>query len=250
MTNPPPGYGYPEDQNPYGKQPPPAQPGYGVPQGPYDPQPGAGYPPQAEYPPPGHPQGAPGYPPPGAGYPPPGTGYPPPGYPQGAPAGYPQGDGGLPPWVGPASPYGPPPPGSRTLATAADRFLARLIDCGVLLIPLLVVQFVVATAVGSIVAAVIGAVVVFGYEAVMMLSQGQQSVGKKAMKLRVVSAVHGGRPSDNELWARSAVYGLPQAVYCIGSLFALVNVLSLLWDKPLQQCFHDKAAKTVVVKEA
>ncbi|MFF2045303.1 RDD family protein [Kitasatospora sp. NPDC058170] len=236
MTNPPPGYGHPSDQDPYGKQPPPAQPGYGAapgygaqpgygaPQGPYDPTPGAGYPPQAGYQQPGYPQ-----------------------------AGYPQADGQLPPWPGspgPAGPYGPPQPGSPTLAPPVDRFLARLIDFGVLLIPLIVVQFAVATAVGSILGAVIGAVVVFGYEAVMMLSQGQQTVGKKVMKLRVVSALHGGRPSDNELWARSAVYGLPQAVYCIGSLFSLVNVLSLLWDKPLQQCFHDKAAKTVVVKEA
>ncbi|MFJ9950768.1 RDD family protein [Kitasatospora sp. NPDC091207] len=217
MTNPPPGYGYPSDQNPYDKQPPPAQSGYGVPQGPYDPQPGAGHP-QA-----GHPQGTPGYPPPG--------------YPQTGP-GYPQ--------AGP----GYPPPGSPALATPADRFLARLIDFGVLLIPLIVIQLTVTAAAGSILSAVVGAVVVFGYEAVMMLTQGQQSVGKKAMKLRVVSALHGGRPSDNDLWARSAVYGLPQALYCIGSLFSLVNVLSLLWDKPLQQCFHDKAAKTVVVKEA
>ncbi|MEV7780823.1 RDD family protein [Kitasatospora sp. NPDC088351] len=218
MTNPPPGYGYPSEQNPYGKQPP-AQPGHGAPQGPYDPQSGPGYPPPP--------------PPPGPGYPPPGSGYPP-------PPGYPQGGGQIPPWLGPG----------RTLAGPGDRFLARLIDCLVLLIPLLVIQLTVASAAGSILAGVIGAVVVFGYEAVMMLTQLQQSVGKKVMKLRVVSAAHGGRPSDNELWTRSAVYGLPQAVYCIGSLFSLVNVLSLLWDKPLQQCFHDKAAKTVVVKEA
>ncbi|MFE7900032.1 RDD family protein [Streptomyces sp. NPDC057424] len=210
MTNQPPGYGYPSDQNPHGQQPPP---GHGAPQGPYEPQPGSGYPPPP-------------------------------------PPGYPQGDGQLPPWLGPAGPYGPPPPGNRTLANPGDRFLARLIDFGILLIPLILVQLTVAAAVGSIVAGVIGAVAVFGYEAVMMLTQSQQSIGKKVMKLRVVSAAHGGRPSDNELWIRSAVFSLPQAVYCIGSLFSLVNVLSLLWDKPLQQCFHDKAAKTVVVKEA
>ncbi|MFI1566251.1 RDD family protein [Streptomyces sp. NPDC020490] len=210
MTNQPPGYGYPSDQNHHGQQP---QPGYGAPQGPYDSQPGPGYPPP-----------------------------PPPGYPQGA--------GQLPPWLGQAGPYGPPPPGTPTLANPGDRFLARLIDFGILLIPLVLVQFTIAVAVGSIVAGVIGAAIVFGYEGVMMLTQGQQSIGKKVMKLRVVSAAHGGRPSDNELWIRSAVFGLPQAVYLIGSLFSLVNVLSLLWDKPLQQCFHDKAAKTVVVKEA
>ncbi|MBV6700197.1 RDD family protein [Kitasatospora aureofaciens] len=228
MTNPPPGYGNPSEQNPYGQQPPPAQqPGYGVPQGPYDPQSG------------------PGTPPPGPGTPPPGYGYPPP-----PPGGYPQGDAQLPPWLGAANPYGPPTPGTRTLANPGDRFLARLIDAAILLIPLIVVQFVIASAIGAILGSVVSAVVVFGYEAVMMLTQDQQSVGKKVMKLRVVSAEHGGRPTDNELWTRCAVYGLPQAAYCIGSLFSLVNVLSLLWDKPLQQCFHDKAAKTVVVKEA
>lgn len=237
MTNEPPGYGYPSDQNPYGQPPqpgqqnpygqqPPAQPGYGVPQGPYDPQPQQ----------PGY-----GTPPPGDYGQQPGYGYPPP-----PPGGYQQ-PGQLPPWLGPTNPYGPPPPGTRTLAGPGDRFLARLIDLGVLLIPFLLVEAVLGF--GSIVSDIVVALLVFVYEGAMMLSQQQQSVGKKVMKLRVVSAAHGGRPSDNELWARSAVYGLPQAVICIGTLFALVNVLSLLWDKPLQQCFHDKAGKTVVVKE-
>ncbi|MGW2250022.1 RDD family protein [Kitasatospora sp. NPDC001660] len=222
MTNETPGYGYPSEpnpQNPYGQQPPQQQPGYGVPQGPYDPQTG------------------PGTPPPGYGYPPP----------QG---GYPQSGAQLPPWLGTPNPYGPTPHGTRVLANPGDRFLARLIDFAILLIPLYIVQFVVATAVGSIMATIIGGVLVFGYEALMLTTQDQQTVGKKLMKLRVVSAEHGGRPIDNELWIRSAVFGLPQAVYCLGSLFFLVNVLSLLWDKPLQQCFHDKAAKTLVVKES
>ncbi|GAA1968539.1 RDD family protein [Kitasatospora viridis] len=228
MTNPPPGYGYPSDpQNPYGQQPP-AQPGYGAPQGPYDPLPpqqGAGAygaPPPADY------GQQPGYgtpPPPGYGAQQPGYGAtPPPGY--GYPPGMPQQQG--------------------TLAQPLDRFLARLIDAAILLIPVIVLENVLGIYVGAILAGAVW----FGYEALMMLTQNQQTIGKKALKLRVVSATHGGRPADNELWARSAVYGLPQAVYCIGTIFFLVNVLSLLWDKPLQQCFHDKAGKTVVVKEA
>lgn len=237
MTNQPPGYGYPSDQNPYGQQPqpgqqnpygqqPPAQPGYGVPQGLYDPQP---------------PQGGYGAPPPGGQGQQPGFGYPPP-----PPGGYQQ-PGQLPPWLGPTNPYGPPPPGTRTLVSPGDRLLARLIDVAVLLIPVLLVQFVIG--IGSLLSDIIVALLVFAYEGAMLLSQQQQTIGKKVMKLRVVSAAHGGRPTDNELWARAAVYGLPQAVPCIGTLFELVNVLSLLWDKPLQQCFHDKAAKTLVVKE-
>ncbi|MFE9421806.1 RDD family protein [Kitasatospora sp. NPDC006697] len=229
MTNPPPGYGYPSDpQNPYGQQQPPAQPGYGSPQGPYDP-----LPPQQ--------QGPYGAPPPGDPYAqqqPPGYGYPPP------PPGYAQ-PGQVPPWLGAPNPYGPPAPGTRTLAGPGDRFLARLIDGLILMIPFFIMESIL----GYLVGAIVGGLIWFGYEGLMMLTQNQQTLGKKAMKLRVVSAAHGGRPTDNELWIRSAVYGLPQAVYCIGSLFYLVNVLSLLWDKPLQQCFHDKAAKTVVVKE-
>ncbi|MFD7900755.1 RDD family protein [Kitasatospora sp. NPDC059747] len=230
MTNETPGYGYPSEpnpQNPYGQQPP-QQPGYGVPQGPYDPQPGG----------------------PGPGTPPPGYGYPPPqgGYPQGG--GYPTSGPQLPPWLGAPNPYGPTAPGTRVLANPGDRFLARLIDALVLLIPLLIVQFAVAAAIGAIMSSIVSGIVVFGYEALMMMTQDQQTVGKKVMKLRVVSVEHGGRPVDNDLWIRSAVYGLPQAVYCIGSLFYLVNVLSHLWDKPLQQCFHDKAAKTLVIKES
>ncbi|WP_035850258.1 RDD family protein [Kitasatospora azatica] len=235
-----PGYGYPSDpQNPYGQQPPQG----GVPQGPYDPQPGYGVPPQQ--PPYGQPYDQPGY---GQQPPPPGYGVPPQ-QPQ-QPYGYPQQPQQPQPGYGQQYPYGAPTPAGLPLATPGDRFLARLIDFGVLLIPLILVQFMIAAATNGIVAGVIGAVVVFGYEALMMITQGQQTIGKKAMKIRVVSAAHGGRPTDNELWARSAVYGLPSAVYCVGSLFALVNVLSLLWDKPLQQCFHDKAGKTVVVKEA
>jgi hypothetical protein len=31
-------------------------------------------------------------------------------------------------------------------------------------------------------------------------------------------------------------------------LFTIIDGLWQLWDKPLQQCLHDKAAETVVVK--
>ncbi|MEY9946925.1 RDD family protein [Kitasatospora sp. GAS1066B] len=213
----PPGYGYPSDpQNPYGQQPPHDQQAYGTP---------------------GYGQQAPGY-----GQQPPGYGQQPyaaPGYGQQAPG-----------WLAPPNPYGPPAPGTRQLASAGDRFVARLIDLAVLIIPIFLIEFVAATAVGSIVASILGAALVFLYEIAMLLTQNQQTVGKKVMKLRVVSLAHGARPTDNELWTRAAVYGLPQAVYCIGSLFSLLNMLWLLWDKPYQQCLHDKAAKTVVVKEA
>ncbi len=256
-TNQPPGYGYPSDpQNPYGQQ----QPGYG--QVPPQPQPPYGQPPQAPYgqgygqaPPPQQPPQQPPYgqqPGPG-GYPPPPPPYgqqqpygqqPP--YGQQAPYGAPQ---QLPQWLSAPSPYGPPAPGTRMLASSADRFLARLIDFGVLLIPNVFLAAIIGLTSSSFLLYFTLGAVNFGYEIAMLLTQGGQTLGKKAMKIRVVSLTHGGRPADGEFWARAGVYSGPGAIYCLGSLFSLVNVLWHLWDKPLQQCLHDKAAKTVVVKE-
>ncbi|MDH6127186.1 RDD family protein [Kitasatospora sp. GP82] len=214
-ANEPSGHGYPTDpQNPYG-QPPQGRPGYGPPQQPPPPPPGYGQQPYGTPPPP-----------------------PPYGAPQAA----------WPNWLAAPGPYGgAPAPGTRTLASAGDRFLARLIDTGVLLVPSLLIFMVIGpTLFGYFVVGLIN----FGYEIAMLLTQGGQTVGKKAMKTRVVDLGHGGRPVDASLWIRAAVHSLPFAVYCIGALFWVVNVLWQLWDKPLQQCLHDKAAKTLVVKEA
>lgn len=142
---------------------------------------------------------------------------------------------------------GAPIPGAPQLAPLADRLVARLIDAAVLLIPTLLLAVILGT---SFLYYALAALVAFGYEAAMLLTQGGQTVGKKVMKLRIVDVAQGGRPADNAYLIRAAVYGLPNAVYCVGSLFTLVNVLSPLWDKPLQQALHDKAASTVVVKES
>lgn len=212
-TNEPSGHGNPTDpqRNPYDKD------AYGPPQPPADP----------------YGQAAAGP----AGYGPPPQG--PYGQPQGAAYGqqHPQ-------WLSTPNAYG-----GTQLATSADRFLARLIDTGVLLVPFILLYVIVAP-VSSILYSVATAAVALGYEAAMLLTQGGQTLGKKAMKIRVVSLAHGGRPTDAEIWARAGVYAGPQAVYCLGSLFSLLNVLWHLWDKPYQQCLHDKAAKTVVVKES
>ncbi|WAL71356.1 RDD family protein [Kitasatospora sp. YST-16] len=155
--------------------------------------------------------------------------------------------GAFPGWLGPTPPPGAQPvPGTRVLAAPVDRFLARLIDAAVLIVPLIIVAVI---TMGSFLYYLLAAVVLVAYEGGMMLTQHGQTVGKKAMRLRVVSAATGGRPTDNELWTRAGVYGGPFLVPYIGGLFSLVNCLSLLWDKPLQQCFHDKGGKTVVVKE-
>ncbi|WP_405013787.1 RDD family protein [Kitasatospora sp. NBC_01539] len=166
--------------------------------------------------------------------------------------GTPQGDGRygspLPRWLTPRGYGGPVPPGSRTLASFGERFLARLVDFAVLLVPS-VVLFVLFGGRTPGLASLAMAVVTLGYEIGMMLAAGQQTVGKKVMRLRVVEADDGGRPADGRLWARSAVYAVPQSLSTVGAFFSLLDDLWQLWDKPLQQCIHDKAGRTLVVKE-
>ncbi len=218
MSNSNPGYGYPnEPNNPYGSQQPQQ------PQQPY-----GGVPPQSPY---GQPAGG------------------------GQPYGYPQQ-----PQQQPQSPYGSNQqvpygypsqpqygmPGQPRLATSGDRFLARLIDAAVMLIPVILVEVIIGN---YIVSTLVVGLLYTAYEAVMMVTQNCQTVGKKVMKTRVVDATTFGAPTEAGVWTRAAVYGLPVAVYCIGSLFTLLNVLWHLWDQPLHQCLHDKIAKTVVIKE-
>ncbi|MER5352392.1 RDD family protein [Kitasatospora sp. NPDC002551] len=213
-----------QNQNPYGgdQQPYKQEAPYGQP---YGQQP----PPYAE-PPYGEqqPYGQPGY----------GT---PPQQPYGQPEGsWPHGH----PRPGP---YGSPVPSGPPLAPIGERLVARLIDVCVLLVPTLLLFTIFGA---SILYYVVAALLSFGYEAAMLLTQGGQTVGKKVMKLRVVDLASGGKPAENSLLIRAALYTLPNAVYCVGSLFALLNVLWPLWDKPYQQALHDKPAKTVVIKES
>jgi uncharacterized RDD family membrane protein YckC len=74
-----------------------------------------------------------------------------------------------------------------------------------------------------------------------------QTLGKKAMKIRIV-------PVDP---ARTLTRGMAGKRYLIefvaGSLVPFLNYVDGLWqvwDKPWQQCLHDKFAGTVVVKVA
>ncbi|WP_254910136.1 RDD family protein [Micromonospora sp. NBS 11-29] len=74
-----------------------------------------------------------------------------------------------------------------------------------------------------------------------------QTLGKKVMKLRIVPL----RP-DAPL-TRAALGKRYLVEFVAGSLVPFLNYLDgfwQLWDKPWQQCLHDKAAGTVVVKVA
>jgi uncharacterized RDD family membrane protein YckC len=263
-----PGYGQPRYGQPgYGQagyeQAGYGQPGYG--------QPGYG---QAGYGQPGYGQAGYGQ----AGYGQPGYGQP--GYGQ---PGYGQPGYGSPYQAYPGAGYPPGPGNDPSLAEWWQRLLARLIDglvVGVLLIGLWIpivtsamnrvrnvtyqfrgnlnspaaqnamnhaISQAFGQAFGAIfLLAVVGAVIMFVYDWVQHGLWGQ-TLGKRALGTRVVTADSRSKISGGAAAGRAAVYALPPLVPFVGGLFGLLNELWLLWD-PRRQCLHDKAARTVVVK--
>lgn len=187
---------------------------------------------------------------------------PPPGAPRGGygpPGGYGYG-------YGPAQPAGMGSgrvPGG--LAGAGSRFLARLLDGGIILV------------IGTVLSTVLIAThVVSGFFSGGVLSGYQtynltwvfcgayffydwlqhafwdgQTVGKRALRLRAVSRRTGQPPGLGRQAARSAIFTLPPALPSFlgffGFIFWLLDVLWHLWDRPYQQCVHDKPAGTVVI---
>ncbi|MEU8433992.1 RDD family protein [Streptomyces sp. NPDC029216] len=245
---PPPGQS-PED-DPFLKKPQePTPPSGGSPYG-SPPPGGGGYPP----PPPGGPGG--GYPPPPGGGP--GGGYPPP-----------PGGGGYPP---PPPPYGMPDPlsGMPPLAGFGRRLGARVIDLILVGIPLALIQlpfgtkrYVVDTSRGEDVSEVItksyngtgllwtliSIVAYVGYDWYLTHRSNGQTVGKKALGLRVAMLDDGRVPPSNAALGRAAALWIPTLVCCF-CLWPLALIVSMLVDKPYKQALHDKVARTVVVVAA
>lgn len=204
--------------------------------------------------------------------------------PYGAPYGTPPQYGTPPPY---GSPYGPAYPSYGTglaagpepdLAEWWRRLLGRVIDAVVLAvvltpiaIPLLATPFhrleqvssrypdlnapgaqsALASADGKLFGAlwvivVISAALSFVYDSVQHARWGQ-TLGKRAMSTRVVSAYDRSPITGGAAARRAAVYALIPVIPLIGSFFALLNELWLLWDRR-RQCLHDKAAHTIVIK--
>ncbi|WP_067181169.1 RDD family protein [Microtetraspora niveoalba] len=180
-------------------------------------------------------------------------------------------------------PYGGPvaeaiPPGAPApLAEWWQRLVARLIDAVIIGIPYAIVSTVIAAIVitqasfnpttgvftesggvflASLLTSIVAAVIMSGYE-FLLLKQRGQTVGKIVMGIKVVpvggALPPGGLASDAAVKRAGVLYG-PQflgwipVVGLLLNIFSLINVLWQLWDKPLQQALHDKAAGTVVVK--
>ncbi|HYN96977.1 MAG TPA: RDD family protein [Pilimelia sp.] len=192
-------------------------------------------------------------------------GYPPYGYPAPVPPGY--------------RVVAPPAraPGGQPLASFGDRLAAYLIDAAILtglllllILPLFGILFVtvlrgsmdldadgtladdpaVLPIIGPMLAVYAGAFLgsiglSYIYHVEMMFRTGQ-TVGKRALRLQVVP-LHPGRQLDRPLAVKRF---LAQVLGSFIPFFAYVDGLWQLWDKPYQQCLHDKAADTVVVKLA
>ncbi|MFD8703527.1 RDD family protein [Kitasatospora sp. NPDC059648] len=146
------------------------------------------------------------------------------------------------------APGGGPVPGMPPIGTWPKRILARLIDYVLVQVVGVIVvgPFVdLGTRQGSTEAFWLGCVIYLVYEA-LMLSRDGQTLGKKAMKIRVAMLVDGNVPPPAAAWTRAAVFILP-AVVCCAALWWIIDGLFGVFDKPYRQCIHDKAAKTVVV---
>ncbi|MFJ8018292.1 RDD family protein [Streptomyces sp. NPDC096339] len=240
---PPPGE--PPEDDPFLKKPQEPTPPSGG--SPYDSPPpgGGGYPP----PPPGGPGGGGG-----AG----GGGYPPPPPPYG---GDPYGGSGG---------YGMPDPlaGMPPLADFGKRLAARVIDVIIVAVPLFLIQlaigdrnrYTVETNKGEDVTEIvtksysgsgllmtlISIVAYVGYDWWFTKKNGQ-TIGKKAMGLRVAMLNDGSVPKDGPALSRAAVLWLPTLICCF-CLWPLALIVSILVDKPYRQGLHDKVGKTVVVQ--
>jgi uncharacterized RDD family membrane protein YckC len=214
--------------------------------------------------------------------PPPGWLLPPPGYAgHTPPPGWVLPPGHTPPpgWAGPPRPgFTPPPlgPGGQPLASFGDRLLALLIDAAVLtavsmifIIPGMIIflmavipdltatnpdgtlrppdflaDFFVPFLVLEAGVILLSLILTYVLHVEMMFRTGQ-TVGKRMMNLRIVpldpTGTLGRRGAVKRFLAQNVV-----ALLIPG--FSYVDGLWQLWDKPWQQCLHDKFAGTVVVK--
>lgn len=170
--------------------------------------------------------------------------------------------------------------GGFPLAPQTDRLLARLIDIAILYVPNFIISLVVigvptivlvvarveqplwyilTYVVAFTVALLINLGTVYFYEVSYQHSKGQ-TFGKRKMRIKIV-ALETGEPADTRTLQKrflaeycvSIVMVIPVLGWMIASVAGIYNYLNYLWclwDKPYQQCLHDKYAKTVVIKVA
>lgn len=168
--------------------------------------------------------------------------------------------GGVPPYSTPPPYMQPGAPGyqwqgaapTTQYASIGLRFVAILVDGLIVGIPLLIIEAILGFA-GSPVAALLNAIAYFLYEGLLLASQNGQTIGKKLVSVRVVSA--DGTPlTMNKTFTRA---GVKAALSVIGSIkppftsfLGIASLLDYLWPfwDANKQTLHDKAAGTYVIK--
>lgn len=214
-SEPPPGSGQPPEDDPFRKQPPPAE-GSGSP---YD---------ASQTPSQGGPHG---------GTPAGGTPY----------GGDPYGGGSY-----PTDPLAGMPPlagsGRRTLARIIDMILVGIVVWLLTWASGISEYDVDADDVEygkSLAQSLVAAVIYIAYDTVM-ISRSGQTLGKKWLGMRVANLDNGATPSAQTTLIRSAVLWIPFA-FCCACIWTAISGGWSFFDKPYKQGLHDKAAKTVVV---
>ncbi len=144
------------------------------------------------------------------------------------------------------------------LARPLTRLVARIID-GAIFVLISLIPLVVQDLDGftdeplgmSLALTAIGLV----YEVALVATRGQ-TVGKMAMKIKIIRAGDGLLPGWDMSTVRWLVPAIPSLIALVPPLglvgllslvLSLVVYLSLTWDK-VRQGWHDKAAKTLVIK--
>jgi uncharacterized RDD family membrane protein YckC len=181
-----------------------------------------------------------------------------------------------PPHPGAAPPrWAPPPvsPAGQPLAGFVDRLLAYLIDALILTAAALVValpavailllaflpelsdetradgtapwSFILALIAVEIGILLLVLVAQYLYWVEYQLRQGGQTIGKRVAKVRVAPLDPAGTLTRAVLAKRYLVQSVAGAFV---PFFFYLDGLWQLWDRPFQQCLHDKFAQTVVVK--
>ncbi|GHJ46396.1 hypothetical protein Cs7R123_37380 [Catellatospora sp. TT07R-123] len=206
------------------------------------------------------------------------AGYPQPGIPHQAP----------PPWGAQPGGWTPPPPqpgawspmlvplapNGAPLASFGQRLGAHLIDTlvymaiyFVLLIPVMIIWissivsmspdangqvpsdevFTLMATMFGVMIAIVGVLLLFTYLYYVeyQLRTNGRTLGKKLMKLQVVPVDPTQPLTRGDLAKR---WGIQYVAAAFVPFLSYLDGLWQLWDKPLQQCLHDKVAKTVVVK--
>jgi len=138
------------------------------------------------------------------------------------------------------------------MATVGRRFAALLVDGLIVMLPLFVVAILIFVSfdlldaensplalIGNLFVSLFAAFAYVLYEG-LMLASGGQTVGKKAMSIKVVTA-DGNELNSGQAWSRAVFRQLLGIVPCLG----LINYLVAFGQE--RTCIHDMMAKTRVV---